>query len=424
MTAAPRLSSVPRSSRVATVASYRSVIDEFRTLGHRVDRAWARADLDEAAFSQIATTELAASKLSERVDALDVLRWLATTHDLPPQVDTQFGQPPVVVYRGHRWYIEVIFWLDGSTTIHQHAFSGAFGVLQGSSIESTFEFTVRRRVNSYFLIGDVVTKGVDFLQAGDVRPIAAGDGEIHALFHLERPSVSIVVRTIAEPQALPQYQYAPPSIAYDPFYVDLAYRKRVQGLEVLLKTAHPAYEELASIAISDGTLEFTYAVLESAFRATGADAAARYARLATVARWHHGDVIDRFAPVFREAKRKSTVVGLRAKAHDTDHRFLLALLLNFDRRAHVLEMIARRYPGEDPSGVVERQLGELAASRVLPWELDDAGLGVLRRCLAGASIDESAAAESSAADTSRREAIDRAARRLRDSLVLRPLFTA
>jgi hypothetical protein len=38
--------------------------------------------------------------------------------------------------------IEALFWVDGTTSIHQHSFSGAFQVLAGKSIHSRYRSTV------------------------------------------------------------------------------------------------------------------------------------------------------------------------------------------------------------------------------------------------------------------------------------------
>ena len=45
---------------------------------------------------------------------------------LPEQMDVEaaFGNPPVTLFAGLRFHIDVYFWLDGTTEIHQHAFAG------------------------------------------------------------------------------------------------------------------------------------------------------------------------------------------------------------------------------------------------------------------------------------------------------------
>lgn len=53
----------------------------------------------------------------------------------------------------------------------------------------------------------------ELLRRGDVRTIHSGGRLIHALFHLDRPSVSLVVRTFNLDKGQPQYYYSRPYLA-------------------------------------------------------------------------------------------------------------------------------------------------------------------------------------------------------------------
>src|SRR5688572_18357383 len=152
---------------------------------------------------------LAESRFAERVTLGDIVDWTATTDRIPHQIDldSEFGQPPLSVYAEERFFIQVIFWRDGTTAVHQHAFSGAFGVLAGGSIHSEYEWVPRRRVNAHLHFGDIERTKLELLAAGDVRPIASGRRLIHSLFHLDRPSISVVVRTAQDADTGPQYTY-------------------------------------------------------------------------------------------------------------------------------------------------------------------------------------------------------------------------
>jgi len=184
-------------------------VDFFEALGERVGRAWRQAAYDELAFPEIATSMLAESRFAERVTLGDIVDWTATTARIPHQIDldSEFGQPPLSVYAEERFFIQVIFWRDGTTAVHQHAFSGAFGVLAGGSIHSEYEWVPRRRVNAHLHFGDIERTELELLAAGDVRPIASGRRLIHSLFHLDRPSISVVVRTAQDADTGPQYTY-------------------------------------------------------------------------------------------------------------------------------------------------------------------------------------------------------------------------
>jgi hypothetical protein len=197
-------------------------MDFFRDLGLTILDRWQRADFDGRAFPDIAVAALRERPPSDHVAPMDVVRWVHEAPRLVPQADieTRFGQPPITVFASERFYIDVLFWVDGTTTIHQHRFSGAFHVMEGSSLQSTYRFATERRYSQYLLAGKLELLDVELLTRGDVRAIHAGSELVHALFHLDRPSVSVVVRTRADDFAGPQYTYSRAGLAFDPFAKD------------------------------------------------------------------------------------------------------------------------------------------------------------------------------------------------------------
>src|SRR5262245_58504895 len=68
------------------------------------------------------------------------------------------------------------------------------------------------------LIGELTFQSAEVLVSNEVRTIVPGDRFIHSLFHLNCPSISVVVRTTLPADYSPQYEYLPPGIAIDPFY--------------------------------------------------------------------------------------------------------------------------------------------------------------------------------------------------------------
>ena len=90
----------------------------------------------------IAADALRRADLPSKLTAWDVVEWALKQEELPPQRDLHgnFADPPITIYSGPRFHIDVYFWFEGTTAIHQHAFCGAFQVLLGSSIHSWYEF--------------------------------------------------------------------------------------------------------------------------------------------------------------------------------------------------------------------------------------------------------------------------------------------
>jgi hypothetical protein len=100
---------------------------------------------------------LRAANLPAKVSAWDVIEWTMQETFLPEQRDLpgHFGDPPITLYNAPRFHIDVYFWLEGTTAIHQHSFCGAFQVLMGSSIHSRYEFERAEAVNTFTEIGNI-----------------------------------------------------------------------------------------------------------------------------------------------------------------------------------------------------------------------------------------------------------------------------
>ena len=60
----------------------------------------------------------------------------------------------------------------------------------------------------------------------------------------------------------------------------------------------------------------------------------------------HGDMSGCVMPTIEEIIRRDAITAMRGYVEDVDHRFFLALLLNVPDRSSLLDMVARRYPGE------------------------------------------------------------------------------
>src|SRR6266496_2769412 len=184
----------------------------FVELGALVEERWRERNYNEDLFPDIAAQALLESNLTEQVDPWEIIRWVHTTPELPRQQDrkAKFGNPPITLFTGARFYIDVYYWLDGTTDIHQHSFSGAFQVLLGSSVHSHYRFEKDREINPYFLTGKVELQDVCLLKKGNIREIRPGPNFIHSLFHLERPSATITIRSNHAPHDPIQYSYLKP----------------------------------------------------------------------------------------------------------------------------------------------------------------------------------------------------------------------
>jgi hypothetical protein len=330
----------------------------FKELGDAVLERWKRENFSLTRFPGIARAALDERPPAEHVNLPALVREFLLDDAQPFQTDSGFGQPELVVYSDPRFYIQLLFWMDGTTAIHQHEFSGAFHVMSGSSIHASYAFENARTVTPYFRTGDVRMKHMELLETGRTVPIISGPRSIHSLFHLDTPSVTVVVRTQHDPGTGPQFNYLPPHIALDPVFSDPLMMRRRQLLDVLEQTADPIYAELVREMIAGLDFERGFYVLQNCRRHLQSLGQWEPALRAFVKR--HGKLAAGVAATLEEEARRDVIKGLRRMVTEPEHRFFLALLMNAPTRSDLLALVAQRFPDEAPVETVLRWAEELA----------------------------------------------------------------
>lgn len=340
----------------------------FKELGRTVLERWKQANFSLEKFPAIARKALEERPPSNHVDLSALMREFLLNDEQPFQTQSGFGQPEIVAYDHPRFYIQLLFWLDGTTDIHQHEFSGAFHVMAGSSIHAHYVFENGQAITPHLSVGDVRMKKIELLETGAIVPIISGKRCIHSLFHLDTPSVTVVVRTQNDPGTGPQYNYLPPHVAIDPMHSDTLTMRRKQLLDVLEQMDDPAYPELVKEMLLELDFERGFYILQSAMgRMRDLD---EWEAALEVFHSKHGELADGIAATLEEAVRRDLIKGMRSSIAEPEHRFFLALLMNVPTRADVLALVAQRFPHEPAVDTVLRWIEELA-------EVSDDGMAVM-----------------------------------------------
>jgi hypothetical protein len=396
-------------------------MDIFTRLGHDIEQRWrARGNLP-GAFSAIARDALVAHDVPSRIGHVEMVREALRSRHGAPQFGSPFGQPPLNVYVGPGFYVEVLTWVDSTTAVHQHNFCGAFQVLAGSSIHSAYTFTERERASNRLLIGDTHFQGSEHLTKGCVREIHSGRELIHALFHLDNPSATIVVRTVDDGTG-PQYLYAKPHVAYDPFWTPEPYATQSRLLHMLASIKDPGLPDALADVIGDSDAWCAYRFLEIANR----HAHDALEDLLGAARKRHGTLVDAMRPSLAEARRQANIVLRRDRIVETEHRFFLALLLNLPDRASIFDMVRARHPGADPVRWIVEQVRSLSGEDRIGLRFDALSLEVLGGLLDGhAEEGVQAALEhryGRQAVRGQQDQLSQLFLQMREALLLQPLF--
>jgi hypothetical protein len=339
----------------------------FEDLGTRVSARWERFGFDRDAFPAVAEDELHRRPPHVELLHADLLRWLAATPALPYQqhFESSFGQPALTVFWHPRFYVTALFWATSTTAIHEHGFGGAFTVLEGASLQSTYRFEAAESLGERVLLGDLCLIGSTVLERGAVQRVEAGERFIHSAFHIGFPSVTILVRTHGGRVTRPQYQYLPPYLAIDAQHEDQLSTRRLQSLAFLDTIDSPDYLACACDTIRHGDPTTCCLVLRQAFSSRARrpevfDAAAAAVR----ARCGEARVV-KLVRVFEEAERNELVFAARTRITDPGLRLLLALVLKHADWPSVIDLVHRYTRVESPVEYVLDGLATFADAGIL-----------------------------------------------------------
>ena len=416
----------------------------FQQLGNEIEGLWRDKNYNEELLPAIAKDALRRADLPSKLSAWDVVEWSLKQTELPRQrdVNANFADPPVTIYSGLRFHIDVYFWFEGTTAIHQHGFCGAFQVLMGSSIHSWYEWTCREAINAFTEIGDIKLKLCELLEVGDVQEIWAGKEYIHSLFHLDHPSATIVVRTDRSPLQLPQFSYHRPYLAIDPFFEQDTVTKKIQVMSTLIRANHPDADRQITDLLNASDLQTTFPILNQLRALLRSNQLSqlfkleepknRFENFLEIVKQRHGKAGEIFDAVFERYDMLDEIMNRRGFVTNPEHRFFTALLLNVGESDRIFSLIKKRFPDADPIEKVLDWTFDLAQTRVVGVENSNA-LGipdfgepeifVLENLLHGKTDDEitrASAEENPGADAT---AISESIAKIRNAVIFRPLLS-
>lgn len=334
----------------------------FHELGRAMERS-AFGTPESGGFAASAAQVLTETEVPDGVDARSILQLVLSSGDsLPrqPDPDAVFGDPPVTLFVADDFYISALYWVDGTTDIHEHSFSGAFRVFVGSSLHTVYNFDEKERFEPGLRVGQLQLQHSEYLPTGAVRPIEGRHGLIHSLFHLDRPSVSVVIRTYRESPE-PQLSYERPGLAYDPLTTHPATKLQMLALKSQA-TWDSSSACLAAQSVMADSPSLAWLVLRTWFASGDANL---IPDLLSASRRHHGDTIgDYMESALSERRRQFAVMNRRRMVKSPEHRLLLALILNLPDWATIRNAVSQIVPGVAPEAAVAQWLTELASEEL------------------------------------------------------------
>lgn len=353
-------------------------------LGAELERRWAARGYRAQIFPALAAEALHAAAYHCQFAEDEVIAWVHAARSLPTQLDprSRFGQPPLTVWYSDRFVLDLYFWVDTETSIHDHSFAGAFTNLSGHSLNCAYRFEQPTEVGKGLLTGSLQLAEAVYLQPGDVCPIVAGPRFIHRVWHLDCPTVTLVARTIQRPRPRRQYSYFPAGIAIE--YRQrppIEFQRRRELLNYLFRRRHPhRYARAAELMAGAEQWAMCIYLGDVVMHHKQENAAAGeldglLARLPA----HCRTWLDAALAAMRADDPLTSINWARLRR--TEHRLLVALLNTFTEREPLLAWLARHGHAGDWRTQLTTWLAEMDADKALRLHLGSARTEIIAHLL-------------------------------------------
>lgn len=378
----------------------------LRTLAERIDAEWKSAGYGPGDLPAIASRVLADSHPEREYDLGALADWTLSTADFPEACNPfgSLGPPAFTVWSNPHFYVNVYVYTTPEVVVHDHDFSGAFVNLTGVTIHCTYEFD-GDPIDETVRVGALRLKGVEAISEGRVRPIEAGGGFIHQVWHVSLPTVVLVVRTPPLTPSPRQFQYLRPSIATQVFRSDslsVGYPQRFANTRKMaegLRMSDAGIGYVKELMRRERPWDAVWHLMENwrYLRNTGA-----LEEVIALGAKHQG----RWFAVMESAGTDYDAFTAIAwpRVVSARDRIVLALLLSFRAWNPIRQSLEGLLPGVDVPAQVVETLGNLTDAGVIALDLPPA-----LRPLLSAALRDGAAADAKL-DAVRQQAL------------LRPLF--
>ena len=169
-------------------------------LAANIHKKWESSQFEDRKFSQISFEELSAFELNLELPSFEkqVASRCLDSKDLPDQLNVYntFGEPPFTIFNNGRFVLDIYFWMHVDTSIHSHAFSGAFKLLFGQSLHESFQIKNLEKYAQDVIKTQVKRTETKLLRPGETQEILAEELFHHRLIHLDAPTITLCARTV------------------------------------------------------------------------------------------------------------------------------------------------------------------------------------------------------------------------------------
>jgi hypothetical protein len=176
--------------------SFSIFVDSLKTLEDELLIKWKKENFSKEKFTPLSTKIFNKHQLGDQFNLEDFLSFIIENKKHPDihHYDLNFTENiHFTILRNKHFFIDLYSWAT-HTEIHAHNFSGCFQILKGRFAQSYYGFQKERHGQNW-AEGKLLLRKQEVLSVNNTYSIEEGEKFIHQVFHLDKPSVSLCIRT-------------------------------------------------------------------------------------------------------------------------------------------------------------------------------------------------------------------------------------
>lgn len=205
--------------------------NQLLSICSEISKLWQEDNYDSNVFYKSVLKSSQGANFSALADIENQMYLLEEPYVRRLQHPSTFSDFNFQIYNDGRFFVEILNWYSGHVNPHDHDFTAVQYQLKGKALNVLYDFEENERKGA-ITTGVRRIKDVVNWSTGGSSVVKFGDEDPHAVFHLNEPSTSLLIRTLPTPRAGFQNNYFPNFKAK--YYVnDAAQRKKLTSLDLI-----------------------------------------------------------------------------------------------------------------------------------------------------------------------------------------------
>ncbi len=230
-----------------------AVYNDLTNACARIESKWLKYNYACEDFYKVAWEETENLDLSSLGFVANQMRLLDNPNVRYNQQLSTFSDLYFQLFNNGRFMIEILNWHGGHVNVHDHDFSAVQFQLRGDSLNVVYDFKDAKEQEGALRFGDLSVRHAEVWKEGSRSIVRAGNIDPHGVFHLARPTTSLLIRTLPTARLGSQSNYFP-TLAANYYVNTTVQRKRLTGLSLLWNEDQHEFKKLFSQFLDEQSL--------------------------------------------------------------------------------------------------------------------------------------------------------------------------